>query len=147
VADSYVRTEFRRLLERLDHSGGQVRFLLLDPDSESYRRFSRVRWNPSGVQTIDVMRRLSATYRCFTVLLYDALPTFRIVLVDQATVAFSPYLMTEDTEQAPCGWEAPQISLDRTAPWPLAHTFETLFDETWRTASPLAPSPADPRQA
>ena len=37
VADSYVRAEFARLLERLDHSGGSVQFLLIDPDSESYR--------------------------------------------------------------------------------------------------------------
>lgn len=147
VADSYVLAELIRLLERLDHSGGQVRFLLLDPDSEGYRRFSRLRWNPSSIQTMDALRRLTAAHRCFEVRLYDALPTFRIILVDQAIVGFSPYLMEEGTERARTGWEAPQIILDRTASWPLAHTFETLFDETWRTASPLAPSAVGPGQA
>jgi Transcriptional regulatory protein, C terminal len=147
VADSYVLNELSRLLERLDHSGGQVRFLLLDPGSEGYRRFSRVRWNPSSIQTMDILRRLSAAHTCFAVRLYDALPTFGIVLVDQAIVGFSPYLMEEGTERARTGWEAPQIILDRTAPWPLAHAFETLFDETWRTASPLTRSAVDPREA
>ena len=146
VADSYVLNELGRLLERLDRSDGQVRFLLLDPDSEGYRRFSRVRWNPRSIQTMDTLRRLSAAHRCFALRLYDALPTFRIVLVDQAMVGFSPYLMEEGTERARTGWEAPQIILDRTAPWPLAHTFETLFEETWRTASPVARSAVDPRQ-
>jgi hypothetical protein len=147
VADSYVRSELRRLLGRLDNSGGRVRFLLLDPDSDGYRRFSQVRWNPSSIQTIDTLRSLSAAHECFSVRLYDALPTFRIVLVDQALVGFSPYLMEDGTERARTGWEAPQIILDRTAPWPLAQAFETLFDETWRTASPLTRSALAPRRA
>lgn len=137
VADSYVLSELRRLLERLDHNHGRVRFLLLDPESEGYRRFSRVRWNPNSFQTMDTLRGLNAAHACLSVRLYDALPTFRIVLVDQALVGFSPYLMEKRTERARTGWQAPQIILDRTAPWPLAQAFETLFDETWRTASPL----------
>ena len=145
VADSYVLNELSRLLERLDHTGGQVRFLLLDPDSDGYRRFSRMRWNPSSIQTMDTLRRPSATHRCFAVRLYDAMPTFAIVLVDQAIVCFSPYLMREGTERARTGWEAPQIMLDRTALWPLALTFQTLFEEIWRTASPLQRSAEDLR--
>jgi len=137
VADSYVRAEFTRLLERLDNNGGSVQFLLIDPESESYRRFSQLRWSAGGVQPIDVLRSLSAAHRSFRVRLYDALPTFRIVLIDQSIVSFSPYLMDPGTDRARTGWEAPHIILDRTARWPLAHTFETLFNETWRTAAPL----------
>lgn len=140
VGDSYPRSELSRLLQRLDHDGGQVRFMLLDPDSDAYRRFSHVRWNPGSLQTMDILRGLSAAHASFSVRLYDALPTFRIVMVDHALVGFSPYLMEDGTERARTGWEAPQIILDRTAPWPLAHAFETLFEETWRTARPLAPS-------
>jgi DNA-binding SARP family transcriptional activator len=139
VADSYVLARFTRLLERLDHSGGSVRFLLLDPESESYRKFSELRWSPASVQSIDVLRRLSAVHPSFAVRLYDALPTFRIVLIDQSIVSFSPYLMDRAEDRARTGWEAPHIVLDRTAPWPLAHTFDTLFGETWRTATPLLP--------
>jgi DNA-binding SARP family transcriptional activator len=138
VADSYVQAEFARLLERLDNSGGSVQFLLLDPESESYRRFSGLRWSAGGVQPIDMLRSLSSAHRSFTVRLYDALPTFRIVLIDQSIVSFSPYLMDPGTDRARTGWEAPHVILDRTAPWPLARTFETLFEETWRTATPLS---------
>jgi hypothetical protein len=137
VADSYVRAEFTRLLERLDNNGGSVRFLLIDPESESYRRFSQLRWSEGSVQPVDVLRSLGAAHRSFQVRLYDALPTFRIVLIDQSIVSFSPYLMDRGTDRARTGWEAPHIVLDRTAPWPLARTFETLFSETWRTATPL----------
>jgi len=139
VADSYVRAEFERLLERLDNTHGSVQFLLIDPESESYQRFSRLRWSPGGVQPIDMLRSLSAEHTSFQVRLYDALPTFRIVLIDQSIVSFSPYLMDFGTDRARTGWRAPHIVLDRSTPWPLARTFETLFDETWRTATPLLP--------
>jgi DNA-binding SARP family transcriptional activator len=139
VADSYVQAEFARLLERLDNSGGSVQFLLLDPESESYQRFSELRWSAGSVQPIDMLRSLSSAHDSFTVRLYDALPTFRMVLIDQNIVSFSPYLMDPSTDRARTGWVAPQIILDRTAPWPLARTFETLFNETWRTATPLMP--------
>ncbi len=140
VADSYVRAEFGRLLERLDHSGGSARFLLINPESDGYRRFRGVRWSEGGVQPVGVLRSLSAAHPSFEVRLYDALPTFRIVLIDHSVVSFSPYLMTPGTQRARTGWEAPHIVLDPTAPWPLAQTFETLFEETWRTATPLPPS-------
>lgn len=139
VADSYVRAAFTRLLERLDHNGGSVQFLLLNPESESYRKFSELRWSSGGTQPVEMLRRLSMARRSFEVRLYDALPTFRIVLIDQSIVSFSPYLMEPGTDRARTGWEAPHVVLDRTAPWPLARTFETLFTETWRTAAPLPP--------
>jgi hypothetical protein len=140
VVDSYIRAAFDRLLERLDNTGGTVQFLLIDPESESYQRFSRLRWSPGGVQPIDMLRGLTASHTSFHVRLYDALPTFRMVLIDQTIVSFSPYLMDPGTDRAGTGWRAPHIVLDRTAPWPLARTFETLFDEMWRTAVPLLPS-------
>lgn len=139
VADSYVRAAFTRLLERLDHNGGSVQFLLLNPESESYRKFNELRWSAGGVQPVELLRSLSAAHRSFEVRLYDALPTFRIVLIDQSIVSFSPYLMEPGTDRARTGWEAPHVVLDRTAPWPLARTFETLFAETWRSANPLPP--------
>jgi hypothetical protein len=139
VADSYVRNEFAKLLERLDNNGGSAQFLLIDPESESYRRFSQLRWSSGGAQPIDLLRNLSAAHRSLQVRLYDALPTFRIVIIDQSIVSFSPYLIERRTDGNRTGWEAPHIVLDRTAPWPLARAFETLFNETWRTATPLLP--------
>jgi DNA-binding SARP family transcriptional activator len=139
VTDSYVLARFTRLLERLDNVSGNVQFLLIDPASESYQRFIALRWSSGGVQPIEMLRSLSAAHPSFTVRLYDALPTFRIVLIDQTIVSFSPYLMDPGTDRARTGWEAPHVVLDRTAPWPLAHTLDTLFSETWRTATPLPP--------
>ena len=116
-----------------------MQFLLLNPESESYRKFSELRWSAGGVQPVELLRSLSAAHPSFEVRLYDALPTFRIVLIDQSIVSFSPYLMEPGTDHARTGWEAPHVVLDRTAPWPLARTFETLFAETWRSANRLLP--------
>ena len=118
VAGSYVRA-FRAALERLDHSGGSARFLLIDPESEGYRRFRGVRWSEGGVQPVSMLRSLSAAHPSFEVRLYDALPTFRIVLIDQSVVSSSP---SHDPWHA-AGQdrlEEPHIVLDRTAPgrWP-----------------------------
>jgi hypothetical protein len=137
VADSYVRNEFAKLLERLDNNGGSAQFLLIDPDSESYRQFSGLRWSSGGAESLDVLRSLSAAHRSLHIRLYDALPTFRIVIIDQTIVSFSPYLIEPAADRARTGWQAPHVVLDRTAPWPLARAFETLFGETWRIARPL----------
>jgi DNA-binding SARP family transcriptional activator len=144
VADSYVRAQFARLLGRLDDEGGSVRFLLINPQSEAYQRFSQLRWSAGDAQPLSMLHSLSADHPSFQVRLYNSLPIFRIVLIDQSIVSFSPYLMTPGTERARTGWEAPHIVLDRTAPWPLASTFETLFEESWRTATPLGPPGAGP---
>ena len=74
VADSYVRAQFTRLLERLDNNGGSVQFLLLNPESESYQKFSELRWSSGGVQPIDMLHRLSAAHPSFAVRLYDTPP-------------------------------------------------------------------------
>ena len=107
--------------------------------TKPFDRTQELRWSPGGIQPIDVLRRLCVAHPSFQVRLYDALPTFRIVLIDQSIVSFSPYLMDPGTDRARTGWKAPHIILDRTAPWPLARTFETLFDQAWRTATPLLP--------
>jgi DNA-binding SARP family transcriptional activator len=145
VADSYVRAQFDRLLEKLDNTDGSVRFLLIDPDSDGYRRFSDLRWSAGGIESISILRDLSAAHRSFEIRLYGSLPAFRVVLIDQSVVSFSPYLMEPGTHRAKSGWQAPHVILDRTAAWPLAHTFETLFDENWRTATPLLLSGSKPR--
>ena len=144
VADAYVRAKFDRLLERLDNTGGWVQFLLIDPDSDGYQRFSRLRWSTGGIQSISTLRSMSEAHRSFSIRLYDALPTFRIVLIDQSIVSFSPYLMDPGEHRAKTGWEAPHIVLDRTAAWPLAHTFETLFNEAWRIATPCSSADGKP---
>lgn len=138
VADAYVRTEFEKLLEKLDNSAGSVKFLIIDPDSDGYRRFSDLRWSQDDIKAVNVLRSLTTAHRSFEVRLYDALPTFRIILIDQSVVVFSPYLMIAEQHRSKSGWDAPHIVLDRTAPWPLADTFETLFYEAWRAARPLS---------
>jgi DNA-binding SARP family transcriptional activator len=138
VADAYVRAEFDKLLEKLDNSGGSVKFLIINPDSDGYHRFMDLRWSEEDVIAVNVLRSLTAAHRSFEVRLYDALPTFRIILIDQSVVVFSPYLMFSEQHRSKSGWDAPHVVLDRTAPWPLADTFETLFYETWRAARPLS---------
>jgi hypothetical protein len=132
-----TRLEFAKLLAKLDGAGGQVRFLMIDPGSDGYRRFNGKRWGAEDLRSVTCLQELQRAHSSFEVRMYDALPTFRIVLVDDTLASFSPYLVEAHADSAQEGWTAPHVVLDRNAPWPLALTFETVFNESWRCARPL----------
>ena len=70
--------------------------------------------------------------------MFDALPTFRIVILDEDVVSISPYLLrTYDHVGGYQGWDAPHVGLTPFAPWALAPSFEALFLEQWRIARPI----------
>ena len=139
VADAYTRSELEKLLERLDNNNGSVRFLVIDPESDGYRRFKELRWGDEDMRSVTILQDLAVSHPCFEIRMYDALPTFRMVLIDQSIMSFSPYLLVPGIQRSRSGWDAPHVVLDRTAPWALAHTFDTLFNEMWGIARPLPP--------
>jgi hypothetical protein len=138
VEVSAVRHRFDELLTRLDDEGGEVKFLLIDPESESYERFRAVREGNEGLSSLPHLLRLSKQHSSFEVRLYDALPSFRVVIIDRDVMTVSPYLLAaEDYLRGRYGWEAPHAAFDPFAPWSFAKGFEVLFLEQWRKARPI----------
>lgn len=138
VMEPGVRSDFDKLLTRLDENGGEARFLMINPKGDGYRRLSDLRNNQISLESVPPLERLAAAHPSLQVRAFNNLPSFRIVIIDDDVVSFSPYRLAADayasTER---GWEAPHIVLDPIAKYPLSEAFQMLFDETWKGAVPL----------
>lgn len=138
VTEPAIRSEFSRKLERLDDEGGNCRFLILDPKSDARQRLTTLREGNLSSETVPRLVELSEKHRSLEVRGFDSLPVFRIVIIDNEVVSFSPYLHNGDQyAQTDRGWAAPHVLLDPLAMWPLADAFRLYFEELWRTARPM----------
>ncbi len=138
VIDSAVRSEFDKMLARLDVEEGDVRFLVINPDGQGYGRLQELRRGHVSSESIEPMRRLMGAHPSFKVRMFDGLPSFRTVIIDDDVVSFSPYRLAADAYvAAERGWDAPHVVLDPLAEYPLADAFHLLFEETWSAATPL----------
>lgn len=138
AADLYVWGRFARLLDRLDEQGGSVRFLLFNPESEAFTRFSELRWSDGDTQSIERLQALSADDPCLEVRPYETLPSFRIMTIDESILTFpTPDDPGYRAGQFRQGATAHRAGPDRTLA--AGPDFETLFEETWRTATLLDP--------
>jgi DNA-binding winged helix-turn-helix (wHTH) protein len=138
VTEPHVRNQFETLLDRLDgDDDANVHFLLLDPDSESFGRFQSITRTTEDPKSFTWLRALSKRHRSFNVRVYDSLPTFRIVIIDDSLVTVAPYMNVPQEWLREGGWESPHIVLAPMAPFPLAKSFELMFKESWRRSRPL----------
>lgn len=133
-----VFLEFKELLNRLDKEQGEVKFLIINPFGDAFRRLHALRGGRLSTKSLEPLERLTAEHSSFQVRLFDALPAFRIVSIDDDVLSFSPYrLAAAGYVASGQGWEAPHIVLDPLADYPLAEAFRLLFSETWDKALPL----------
>lgn len=138
VIDPSVRSAFDDLLTRLDKRKGDVRFLVINPYGKSFKRLHDLRKGNISAESIPHLKRLVAAHPSFSVRAFDSLPAFRIVIIDDDVVTFSPYRHpVEGYKKSGQGWQAPHVILDPLAAYPLAEAFQLLFLETWETATPI----------
>ena len=138
VAEPQVRNQFETLLDRLDgDDDASVHFLLLDPNSESFGRFQSITQTTESPESFTWLRAVSKRHRSFKVRVYDSLPTFRIIVIDDSLVTVAPYMNVPQEWLRERGWESPHIVLAPMAPFPLAKSFELMFRESWRRSRPL----------
>jgi hypothetical protein len=140
VTEESVFNSLKDLLHRFDTQDypGQVRFMVLDPTSSAYRRLKQMRGGATDVESVNRLVRLSQRFQCLEIRGIAHLPAFRLIVIDDDIVSFSPYALEgEAYKTSRAGWEAPHVMLDPLAPWPLASAFRHYYEETWRVARSL----------
>jgi hypothetical protein len=138
VIEPAVRSEFKQLLTRLDAIEGDVRFLIIDPDGDGFRRLYELRKGHVSAESVCPLIKLANEHKCFQVRGYSNLPAFRIIVIDDDVVSFSAYRLAAAAYLATeRGWESPHVVLDPLAKYPLAEAFHLLFLETWENSRPL----------
>lgn len=101
---------FEEMLQRAAASQGKVRYLLIDPRSEGYRKLKELRHNKVPSKSYNQFKELVAKYDCLEVHLYDDLPSFRLQFVDNEYVAVSRYYIEHELHQKKeFGWKIPHL--------------------------------------
>lgn len=138
VEQGHVRGDFENLVKRIQPHDGRVRFLLIDPGSQSFKRLRAQRGGSISTGSISTLRTLTRKYSNFQVRLYDQLPTFRLLFVDEQILALSRYKIDQEGYfQSQYGWEAPHLVIEASAPWTLYDAFAIYFEEIWNRSKPL----------
>jgi hypothetical protein len=138
VNETRVRQELKNLLTRLDENGGEAKFLMINPTSEAFERLKKLRRGEIDLSSVSHFRRLMKEHRSLEVRVFDHLPAFRIIVIDDDVVSFSSYrLAAEAYASTDRGLASPHVALDPLAPYPLSEAFELLFKEMWAKAHDL----------
>jgi hypothetical protein len=101
---------FKNMLERVSSANGKVRYLLINPKSESFERLKKLRKNKVPNNSYNIFKKLAHKYPCLEVRLYDDLPSFRLQFVDQEYVAVSRYYIEHELHaKKDFGWKIPHL--------------------------------------
>lgn len=150
VNDPPVYAEFERMLRKVSAAHGEVRFLLLNPNGNGWKKLKKLRRDNLSDVSYDKYRILMKSYHCLKVRLYDPLPSFRLQFVDGTYVAVSRYKFEfSEYEKTHYGWDAPHLIVKNEAQdlaqgttkhfWSLYMAFQFLYDHIWDLSDELKP--------
>jgi hypothetical protein len=139
VQDPDTRQAFDRLLHILDHGRtSSVRFLILNPDSESYRKLERMRNRKLSTSHLRSLARLDRTHPSLEIRCVDFITAFRLTAVDDRDVGLALYATDPQSfNDSEYGWRAEHFTLNAASPWTLARSLLFTFDQQFESARPL----------
>lgn len=139
VIPAHVRFEFEQFLKKMEAVGGSVRFLLINPESQAFAKLRSFRGGAISCESLKYFAELIAKYgNTLEVRLYDHLPHFRLVFIDDSLLAMSRYKIDmEGYFQSKFGWDAPHLVISRKSDWSLAYAFEMYYVDEWLRAKNL----------
>lgn len=146
VSDPETRNQFISFLDKVEADDGQVRFLLADPDSEGYDHLSDMRQESLSNDADHYYRykSLSEEYDCFEVRLYDRIPTFRMVFLDNRELVISRYRYRQRTEETNRAWKViPHLVIDPEQDWSLEAPFRYTFEHIWSESDSITGDTVD----
>jgi len=145
-----VFTKFKKMLSKVDYNNGEVRFLLLNPKGEGWKKLKELRGDNLSDNSYSIFKELVKNYSCLKVRLYDPLPSFRLQFIDGSFVAVSRYKFeSSDYEKTNYGWDAPHLIVKNEKKhelvegetehfWSLYMAFQFLYDHIWNNSIDLS---------
>ncbi|KGL59122.1 nucleotide-binding protein [Polaribacter sp. Hel1_85] len=132
------REVFSNMIKRLvlRKTNNQIRFLLLNPDSDSAISFNKARNFPIEVFKeevnntihflIDIREKSGIDIQ---IKLYDELPNWRMTIIDGFKIALGNYSpMSKD------GYNSPQLIFKSGGNWNFSHNLISYYEEKWNTS-------------
>jgi Ca2+/Na+ antiporter len=149
VSDPPVYAEFERMLRKVSAAQGEVRFLLINPKAASWQQLNGLRRGNLSDVSYGNFIKLSKTYPCLHVRLYDTLPSFRLQFVDGLYVAVSRYKFEfSEYKDTHYGWDAPHLIVKNEEQelakgktrhfWSLYMAFHFLYEYIWEHSKDLS---------
>lgn len=138
INDPPTRLAFDRLLDKLDETGGRVRFILINPAGTSIKTLERVRGSVVSTDAVRHLQKLQRKHKSFRIKVYDTLPVFRLVSIDNTEMAVQAYHM-KDTQylRSRYGWNEPQLVLNQSAEYSIGEGFSAYFNVLWESTESL----------
>lgn len=143
-----VRSELERKLKQISiNDKGKVRFLLIDPRSDSFQRMKAMREGALTDDSYKYWAELQNKYSdCLEIRLYDHIPSFRLQFLDDEILTVSRYRLDRSSfENSQYGWNAPHLIVSNTTYdddethhyWSLYEAFQLLYDHIWDDSKKL----------
>lgn len=130
--------EFENFLRRVESKHGEVRFLLINPVGKAYLRLVDLREGNIKEQSLNILNDFSIKYPFLRIKLYDDLPCFRLILMDESIVAVSRYkLDKEGYFESKKGWENPHVVFTADSKWSFYDPFEHYYHNIWDSSQDL----------
>jgi hypothetical protein len=143
VKDEQLRKAFTTMLARTKAAGGQVRFLLIDPDSDAYVTLYSLRGESVPYESYARFIEMVKKHKNLEVRLYDHMPMFRMQFVDEKYLAVSRYYFDKQQhDKWEGGWMIPHLIIHNEIQkdfgsdevlykWSLYDSFKYAYDFIW----------------
>lgn len=139
VQDPVTQKKFRKMLDKISNNNGEVKFLLIDPNSKAYEKLKKQREGDISNASYPIWKQLVSEYDCLQVRCYNHLPSFRIQLMDDTTAAISRYqIRKEDYDKFKQGWDNPHLIIKSEGIMSFFPIYEKEFLKEWESATEIS---------
>lgn len=124
---------FRRFLTGVQVKSGRVRFLMINPKSKSFQLLKTMRGDHLKDNSTILFREMVKDFPCLEARYYDFLPCFRLIFIDNKTLAMSRYKLSQKHYiKSRKGWEAPHLVIEADkGNWSLYEPFRSYYETVW----------------
>lgn len=131
---------FREFLIKIQSKpNGSVRYLMINPFSESFRVLKSMRGEHLKDVSTNVFKELVAEFPCLQARYYSFIPSFRLIFIDSKLAAVSRYKLDKNKYiESKQGWEAPHLIIQAEGcNWSLYEPFLSYYQYIWENATDI----------